>query len=139
MDAKNDALPEPGPPFAVGEHVRFAPTVFSTPDDPAWFKWEEAIIIDVSYRSESFGFRFVSEAEGVRHAQGMEVIVRITPNYLAWRRAYEEAYARTGDDQAASTETAELWRRVIAEHPIHGHDLDRVRRGPKQTCEPFVR
>jgi hypothetical protein len=53
----------------------------------------EAIIVDVSDRSESFAFRFVSEPEGVRHTQGMEVIVRLTPNYLAWRRAYEEAYA----------------------------------------------
>jgi hypothetical protein len=91
---EDEPLPEPGPPLAVGEHVRFAPTVFATPDDPAWFKWEEAVIVEVHYKSESFGFRFVSEPEGTRHSQGMEVIVRITENYLAWRRAYEEAYAR---------------------------------------------
>src|SRR2546430_2845041 len=119
-------LPEPGPPFAVGEHVRFAPIVFATPDDPAWFKWEEAVILDVDYGAESFGFRFVSEPEGVRHAQGMEVIVRSTENYLAWRQTYEMAYARTGDDQAAFRESKPLWLRVLAEHPIHGRDPQRV-------------
>ena len=129
----SESLPEPGPPFAVGEHVRFAPTVLSTPEDPAWFKWEEAVILEVDEEAETFAFRFISEPEGVRHAQGMEVIVRVTENYLAWRRAYEEAYARNGDDQAASNATAQLWRRVLAEHPIHGHE---VRRGPQKPEPP---
>jgi hypothetical protein len=137
-DSRQDnQLPEPGPPFEVGEHVMFAPMVFATLDDPAWFKWEEAVITRVDPHSESFSFRFVSEPEEGPlvgpHAQGIENIVRITPNYLAWRRAFEEAYARTGDDRAASNETAELWLRVLAEHPIHGHDLERVRRGRQQT------
>ncbi len=134
---QDNPLPEPGPPFEVGEHVMFAPTVFATPDDPRWLKWEEAVITRVNPRSESFSFRFVSEPEEGPlvgpHAQGMENIVRITPNYLACRHAYEEAFARTGDSRAASNETAELWLRVLAEHPIHGLDLERVPRGPKQT------
>jgi hypothetical protein len=107
--------------------------VFATPDDPAWFKWEEAVILDVDQEAETFGFRFISEPEGVRHAQGMEVIVRVTENYLAWRRAYEEAYARKGDDQAASNETAQLWRRVLSEHPIHGREVGRDPRRPESS------
>jgi hypothetical protein len=127
-DLSGDKLPDAGPPFEVGEHVRFAPTVFSSPDDPAWFKWDEAVITDVNYRTESFGFRFVTEPEGTRHAQGMEVIVRVTENYFAWRRAYEDALARSGEDDAAWRETSDLWLRVLAEHPIHGRDPERVRR-----------
>jgi hypothetical protein len=97
-----------------------------------WLNWEHAVILDVDARAETVGFRFVSEAQSVRHAQGMENIVRISPNYRMWRAAWDEVYARARDEAAADREVKDLWMRVLAEHPIHGRDLKSIRRKGKQ-------
>lgn len=55
----------------------------------------------------------------------MENIVRRTPNYDAWRIAWEAAFARSGDENTADRETNDLWLRVLAEHPINGPRLGR--------------
>jgi hypothetical protein len=119
-------LPEPGPAFRVGDRVAFAPTVIGP--TLMWFGWEEAVILDVNEEAQSFGFRHVSEPEGTRHAQGLENVVRVTPNYRTWRSAWEVSYAKSGDEAVADRETEELWLKVLAEHPIHGPDVDRPRR-----------
>jgi hypothetical protein len=94
-----------------------------------WLDWEEAVILDVDEEAQSFGFRHVSEREGVRHSQGLENAIRVTSNYRAWRSAWQESYAKSGDEMVADRETEGLWRKVLAEHPIHGPDLQRERRG----------
>ena len=114
----NDPLPPPGPPFAVGDEVAFFPAEFATPEDPGWLRWDYAVIDDVNEPASSFGFHFVSEP-GVRHAQGMENIVRRTPTYEQWRAAFGRAAAR-GNDADGDPELRELWVRVLAEHPLHG-------------------
>ena len=123
-------LPEPGPPFEVGERVAFGPTVLGP--TTMWRGMEEAVIVDIDDEAETFGFRFVSEGAGVRHGQGLENIVRVTRSYLAWRTAWEQSFARTGDEATADSEAGDLWLRVLAEHPIHGRDLDTIRRGRNQ-------
>ena len=115
-------LPEPGPPFRVGERVAFAPGVIGP--TRMWLDWEEAVIVDLDDDAETFGFRHVSEPDDARHAQDQENIVRVTPNYRAWRTAWEASYVRTGDEQAADADASELWIKVLAEHPIHGKQLD---------------
>ncbi len=119
-------LPAAGPPFQAGEHVVFFPAVFADVSDPIWASWEEAVIDDINEAAETFGFHFVSDP-GTRHAQGLENVVRPTPNYRAWRAAWDFAFARTGDDRLADAETRSLWLRVLAEHPIHGLDPARFR------------
>jgi hypothetical protein len=99
--------------------VAFFPAVFGPTAD--WLGMGFAVIDDIDDAAESFGFHFVGEP-GVRHSQDLENIVRLTPNYEAWRVAWDEAFGRTQDDAAASAETNELWLRVLAEHPIHGSD-----------------
>ena len=84
-----------------------------------WFDWDLAVIDDIDAAAQSVGFHFVSDP-GSRHAQGFENIVRPSDSYRAWRAAWEAAFERTGDEQAADAETRRLWIRVIAEHPIHG-------------------
>ena len=99
-----DDLPDPGPPFKVGDRVAFGRTVLGPTS--MWLKWEEAEILDVNAASETVGFRFVTDADDVRHAQGMETIVRVTPNYRTWRAAWDEAYARAGDEAARTAQSA---------------------------------
>ena len=79
-------LPAPGPPFQVGELVAFFPAEIG----PAsfWLAWDDAIIEDIQPEAQSFGFHFVSEP-GVRRGQGFENVVRKSPNYKAWRRAWQ--------------------------------------------------
>jgi hypothetical protein len=114
----NDPLPQPGPAFRVGDEVAFFPAVVSVPDDPGWLRWDYAVIDDVREAAESVGFHFVSEP-GVRHAQGMENIVRRTEAYARWRSAYEAALA-AGADADGDPLIEALRTRVLAEHPIHG-------------------
>ena len=98
-------LPEPGGPFRVGEHVAFFPAEVDPGD--MWFSWDEAVIDDVRPEAESLGFHLVSEP-GVRHAQGMENIVRRSVYYRRWRRNATEALART-NDAAAAFQEAKPW------------------------------
>jgi hypothetical protein len=114
--------PTPGPPFRVGDEIAFFPAEVESPSDPGWLTRDFAVIEDVNEAAESFGFHFVSEP-GVRYAQGMENIVRRTPTYDAWRAAFEAAFDVTGDSTVAHDRTADLRRRVLAEHPIHGPRL----------------
>lgn len=115
-------FPRPGPPFRVDDEVAFFPAEVESPSDPGWLRWDFAVIDDVNGEAESFGFHFVSEP-GVRHAQGMENIVRRTPTYDVWRAAFEAVLDATGDSTVAHERTADLRRRVLAEHPIHGPRL----------------
>jgi hypothetical protein len=118
----DEPWPEPGPPFRIGDELAFFPAELDLPSDPGWLRWDFAVIDDVNAEAESFGFHFASEPVG-RHAQGMENIVRRTPNYETWRAAFEAALAVTGDPAAAHERTHDLRRRVLAEHPIHGPRL----------------
>jgi len=115
-------FPQPGPPFRIGDEVAFFPAEIESPSDPGWLRWGFAVIDDVNEEAESFGFHFVSEP-GARHAQGMENIVRRTPNYESWRTAFEAVLSATGDSAVAHERTAALRRRVLVEHPIHGPRL----------------
>jgi hypothetical protein len=117
-----DALPSQGPPFQVGEEVAFFPAEIGPTSK--WLRWDYAVIDDINEGAESFGFHFVSQPD-VRHAQGFENIVRRTPNYEAWRSAWEEAFARSKDEAHSDRDTHALWLRVLAEHPIHGGRLHR--------------
>jgi hypothetical protein len=94
-----------------------------------WMSWDFAVIDDINEGARSFGFHFVDEPEA-RHAQGFENIVRRTPDYEAWRAAWEAALARTQNERIADLETHALWLRVLAEHPIHGYRLDRSPQPP---------
>jgi hypothetical protein len=117
----------PGPPFRVGERVAFFPTVIGPTSN--WLRFEDAIIDKISTKAESFDFHFVSEPEPkTRHAQGLENIVRRSAAYEVWRSAWEAAFARTGDEQTADRETEKLRVKVLAEHPIHGIDVQRFQR-----------
>jgi hypothetical protein len=116
-------MPEPGPPFRVGERVAFAPTVIGP--TRMWLAWEEAVILRVDQEAVTFEFRHISEPEGARHSQGLENVVRVTDNYRAWRSAWEASFAKSGDEATADRENANLWLRVLAEHPMHGADLPR--------------
>lgn len=118
----NSQLPPPGLPFRIGDEIAFFPAEVESPSDPGWLRWDFAVIDDVNVEAETFGFHFVSEP-GVRHAQGMENIVRRTPTYDLWRAAFEAVLNATGDSNAAHQRTADLRRRVLAEHPIHGPRL----------------
>jgi hypothetical protein len=115
-----ELLPAPGPPFQIGEEVAFFPAEIGPTSN--WLRLDYAVIDDINDDAESFGFHFVGEP-GVRHAQGYENIVRRTPNYEAWRSAWEKAFARTTDERIADSETEPLRLRVLAEHPIHGARL----------------
>lgn len=119
------ALPEPGGPFHVGEHVVFFPAEVG----PAsmWLSWDEGVVDDIRPEAQSFGFHFVSDPE-VRHAQGFENVVRKTVYYRRWRRVFTEALSRTGSEEAAFEEARPVWLRVLAEHPMHGSSG--VRRHP---------
>ncbi len=121
-DPAERPLPSPGPPFHIGERVAFFPAVIGPTSN--WLQLDYAVIDDIDEPAESFGFHFVGEP-GVHHAQGLENVVRPSVNYDAWRFAWEAAFARTSDESAAHAETKELWLRVLAEHPIHGSDVDR--------------
>jgi hypothetical protein len=111
-------LPEPGPPFTVGETVAFFPCEIGP--TPVWVRLDYAVIEDIDEEAELFSFHFVGEP-GQRHAQGLENIVRVTPNYLAWREVWQEALRRTGDEFEAVRQTRQAWYRVVAESPIHGN------------------
>src|SRR5437867_4316441 len=102
-ESGEDLLPEPGPPFRVGERVAFAATVIGP--TRLWLDWEEVVIVDLDDEAKTFGFRHVSEVDDARHAQDLENIVRVTPNYRAWRTAWEASYARKGAATAAVYET----------------------------------
>jgi hypothetical protein len=117
-------LPTARPPFQVGERVAFFPAVLGPAAN--WLRWDFAVIDDINEAAETFGFHFVGEP-GVRHAQGLEKIVRPTPAYEAWRVAWDKAFGRSQDEGIALAETKELWLRVLAEHPIHGSkdEIDR--------------
>ena len=129
-DPLPESLPPPGPPFQIGEQVAFFPAEIGPTSD--WLRFDFAVIDDINEEAESIGFHFVSEP-GVRHAQGFENIVRRTPNYEAWRSAWEDAFARTQNEKSADGETETLWLRVLAEHPIHGGRLYRHVRLPSAT------
>ena len=127
MSDKADASSLPGPPFRVGERVAFFPAVIGPTSD--WLQFEDAVIDRIDSNAESFQFHFVTEPEPwPRHSQGLENIVRLSTAYRAWRSAWEAALARTGDEKAADRETEELRLNVLAEHPIHGIDVQRFRR-----------
>lgn len=115
----DEPLPQPGPPFRIGEEIAFFPAEFETLEDPGWLRWDYAVIADIDEPAGSIGFYFLATPHA-RHAQGMENIVRRTAGYLAWRSAFEAALAATGDPTKAHAQTHELWVRVMAEHPIHG-------------------
>ncbi len=83
MVSVDGRLPEPGPPFRIGDEVAFFPAELDLPSDPSWLGWDFAVIDDVNADAESFGFHFAS-APGARHSQGMENIVRRTPKYETW-------------------------------------------------------
>jgi len=89
--------------------------------ETAYLDWDEMIIDDINTAAESFGFHFVSQP-GVRHAQGLENVVRVNETYRAWRSAWLAAWERTSSVEAADRESREFWLRVLAEHPIHGSD-----------------
>lgn len=95
----------------------FAPAV-SGPQSQ-YLDWDEMIIDDIDRPAESFGFHFVSQP-GVRHAQGLENIVRVNETYRAWRMTWLAAWERTASNEAADRESWDLWLAVLAEHPIHG-------------------
>jgi len=126
LTADDDPLPTPGSPFEVADEIALFPVQISSRDDPGWLGRDYAGIDDINERAETFGFHFVSDP-GTRRAQGMENIVGRTPSYYAWRAAYEAALAAAGDPKVAMRETQGLARRVVAEHPIYGHDLRRDR------------
>jgi hypothetical protein len=116
-------LPEPGPPFRIGERVIFAPIVFGPISDYLNDDENELEILEVDHEGGSFAYREIADPDGRRFAYGMDEVVRVTPNYVAWRAAWVDVYTRTCNEQTASRETENLWLRVLAEHPIHGHDL----------------
>jgi hypothetical protein len=122
LKTRDPSLPPPGPPFRVGETVAFFPAEIGPTS--GWLRWSHAVIEDINEDAESFGFHFVDTPDE-RHAQGFENIVRVPPNYLAWRSAWEQAFARSGDEHEADRTTYDLWLRVLAEHPIHGPTLER--------------
>ena len=99
-----------------------------------WLRLDLAVIDDIDEAAESFDFHFVGEPS-VRHAQGFENIVRCTPNYEAWRSAWEDAFERTQDEAIADRETDALWLRVLAEHPIHGCQVYRHPRLPPTASD----
>jgi len=72
----------------------------------------------VDHEAETIAFHFVN-ARDVPVAQGMENLVRRTPNYAAWRAAWEACFEKTGDEAVADRETQTGWFRVIAEDPVH--------------------
>jgi hypothetical protein len=117
-----DGLPQPGPPFGVGETVAFFPAELGPTS--RWLAWDYAVIYVVDYEAESLGFHFVNEPDR-RVAQGMENVARRTPNYDAWRTAWEVAFTRSRDESVADGATHDLRQRVLAEHPIHGPRLGR--------------
>jgi hypothetical protein len=117
-----DGLPEPGPPFLVGEGIAFFPAELGPTS--RWLAWDFAVIDDIDYEAETCGFHFVGEPDR-RVAQGMENIVRRIQNYDVWRAAWEAAFARSGDESTADRATHDLRLRVLAEHPIHGPRLGR--------------
>lgn len=113
----DEPLPDPGPPFAVGDEVAFFPAEVSAIDDPGWFRWDYAVIDEVNEAAETFRGHF--ESEPTRPiAQDMNNIVRRTANYYRWRGAMERAIA-SGDFDRDEDEI-DLRARVLAEHPIHG-------------------
>jgi hypothetical protein len=117
-----DDLAPAGPPFQVGEEVAFFPAEIGPTSN--WLRMDYAVIDDLNEEAESFGFHFVG-TPNKRHAQGLENIVRRDALYDAWRAAWEDIYARTGDETAADDGTDDLWYRIVAQHPIHG-----LRHGP---------
>ncbi len=116
-------LPDPGPPFRIGERVVFAPITLGPTSK--YIEWAELVITDVDPEAETFGFYFASDPERRPSGQGLESICRLTPNFERWRAAWHEAFERTGDERLADKETDALWTFVVAEHPLRGHDLAR--------------
>jgi hypothetical protein len=115
-DARNP-LPDPGPPFEVGDEVAFFPAEVSTPNDPGKLGFDYIVIDDIDEESETFGGHFVS-APSKRFDQDMNNIVRRTFTYYRWREAMQRAIA--AGNAYNDPEEIDLRVRVLAEHPIHG-------------------
>jgi hypothetical protein len=126
-----DGLPEPGPPFRVGESIGFFPAELGPTS--RWLAWGYAVIDVVNEEAETCGFHFVDDP-GRFASQGMENIARRTATYDAWRAAWQVAFASSEDEAAADQATNDLWLRVLAEHPIHGPTLGRHNSTPRQRA-----
>ena len=120
---REDPLPDPGPPFRVGERVVLAPLTLGPTSK--YIGRDELVITSVDPEAETFGFYVASDPERRPGGQGWESICRLTPNFIRWRTAWHEAFERSGDERLADEETASLWIRVVAEHPLYGHDIAR--------------
>jgi hypothetical protein len=59
-----DGLPEPGPPFLVGEEIAFFPAEVGPTS--RWLAWDFAVIDDVDYIAESCGFHFRQGGSAMR-------------------------------------------------------------------------